>query len=94
MQQTNERISSDTPLDTPALVARGFAEAVQELQESGSMTAPDVIAFAAAAVALVDAVSKSKATAEFPDRAIQVMNRIVISTTVASGLAQSAFNHG
>jgi hypothetical protein len=58
------------------------------------MTAPDVIAFAAAAVALVHAVSRSKAAAEFPDQAIQIMNRIVISTTVASGLAQNTFNQG
>ena len=82
-----ERLSDTTPLNTPALVAQGFRESVEELRQSGKMKQPATYPFVDEAMKLVDALANSPAAAAHPDAAREVLNRVTVSVIIAAGFA-------
>lgn len=87
MADVTERLSNDARLNTPALLAQGFAESVQELQEEGKLRSPEAIAFLNAAVAMMNAMSTSPNTEQYPEPAREVMKRSSLLAIMAAGFA-------
>jgi hypothetical protein len=84
-----ERLSDDTQLDTPALVAQAFREVVRELKEEGKLNQPAAITFMEAAAGLNEALAASHEAAINPDSVRGVMNRITMVATVIGGMGNS-----
>lgn len=90
MSRIEGRLSDEHRLDTPALMAQGFRETIEELQEAGKMVQPLAVAFGKAAADMVDGIVASPVATSNPEDTMQVLKRITAAAVIAAGFGESA----